>query len=798
MEINEMKTVSYVVSKNLFLVSQSKPADAVLALPKETPTNHILICDVSGSMWGEIDKVRDHIKTKLPKLMKDGDTLSVFAFSGRGQVYRILTAEPISTLKDLSDVYSALDRWLRCIGLTGFLEPIQAIEKLVAEVSKKNKNPFSVFFMTDGYDNQSSRADILKAVEKTAPLLSAATVVSYGHYSDLPFLTQIAEKWGGNLIVSDAFSKFSPALEAAIQKKVVGGKRVEVKVEGDALNGFVFATEGSDLITYGIEEGKVGISEAVETVWYLSPKQVGENGGNLDALAESAAKGKTSKDAEGPLAAAYAAISLFAVRMKPNVVLDLLKATGDVSFIDAFSTLFGKAKYAAFQEETKKAAFDKKARFSTGRDPKKVPREDAFTALQFLQLLQKDEDNRVLLSHEAFKYNRIGRSTVDANTRLTDEEIEELKVLTEAQGKEKDVNKIKEIATKIAALTNKPEPLKFIEDEAGKKEGYPVNKLVFNQDRPNVSIQVTKYGIVDLTGRVPEAFKGNKLGKIPDTFRSFIIRSLTMVKDAMPNATVLPCRLTPATMKALDEAIRDGRLPAHIISHEGGVTFVKLAELPVTNRNETKEVSAEEMFRTQWDLLKWQAAQKVWNSYKTEHFPGKKSEGFEALYGKEGSTWLAEVGITERSGFGPKVRQADPTDVYVAKCLEIKTAGYSTIPSLNEFKKQADKGKYNGPGTLMKPAVKEMADFLASDPYKSADEATQKEILEKFVTGKAEEATGHCRDLLYKLAQMKMSIIVSQTWFKEFSSLDQNSMKLKLDGNEIEFTAVLSEYEEKI
>ncbi len=793
-------TTSFEVSKSLYLVVQPKPGD-VKPAPKETPTNHLMIVDVSGSMWGEVDRIRDHLKAKLPKMMKKNDTFSLIAFSGRGQVYRILTGEAIASLPDLSKVNETIDRWLRCVGATGFKEPIEEITKVVADIAKINQNPLSVFFLTDGYDNAWPRQEVLKAVEKTASLVSAATVVSYGHYADLPFLTQIAEKWGGNLIVSDNFTKFTPALEASLQKVVLGGKRVELKIEGDAVGGFAYALDGTDLVTFSIEDGKVSVPESVTEIAYLAPKSVGKAPQSLGDIAAKMSPnhdGSLVKGADKALSLAYGAVSLFAVRMMPDVVLDLLKATGDVTYIESFSTLFGKQKYAEFQEATKDAAINTSKRWEKGYDPKKVPREDAFTVLDFLEVIQKDDENKVLLSDPRFAYKRIGRETVDANTRLTKEESEELKLLTDELSKEKDLAKIKEINVKVAALTNKPEPLKFVESQEGKDEGYSVNKVVFNEDRPNISISVSKKGTVDLSSRLPEEFKGNTLGKIPEVFPTNIFRTYTIVQDALNNVPVLPTRLSAATKKELAEVVKSGRLPAEAITEDGDVTLVKFSMMPLTNRQKTQKISARKLFETQWELTKAQAAQKVYNSYLKEAFPGKTSESYKALYGDAGSAWLAEQGITDYSGFGPKRVVTPPTDEYMAKYLEVKIKNYSTIPSLNDYRKQVAKGKLNGPAELMKPVVEAVEAFKTSKAYMAADEAGQAAMFEAYLKKSAKDTTEKVRGFLFEVAQIKMNIIVSQTWFTEFKSLEENSLDLTLDGTKLNFTAALSEKPERI
>ena len=170
------KTTSSKVSNSLFLVRQPIKAASSKEVVVEA-VNHVAIIDCSGSMYAELPRIREQLKKRIPKLLKEQDTLSVIWFSGRGQCGVLLEAEPIATLTDLQAVNGAIDRWLKTVGLTGFKEPIELVSKLVATVAKKNSNPFAMFFMSDGCDNQWSRQEILKAVELVSGKLASASFV---------------------------------------------------------------------------------------------------------------------------------------------------------------------------------------------------------------------------------------------------------------------------------------------------------------------------------------------------------------------------------------------------------------------------------------------------------------------------------------------------------------------------------------------------------------------------------------------------------------------------------------------
>ena len=781
---------SYKISDNLFL-TQTEVQKSVPPVRVAIPTHHIVVLDCSGSMYSELPKIREQLKRRLPKLLHEKDVISIVWFSGKGEFGTLLEAESVATLADLKDINTAIDRWVKPIGLTGFKEPLEEVWKLINRVNKGYAA--SLCFMSDGHDNCSQRADILKAVEKAAGGLASATFVEYGYYADRPLLTAMAEKAGGQLIFAEDFDKYAPTFEAVMQRKVSGAPRIEVKIPGDTVGGFAFSMGEGELTTYAIEGGTVHVPEDTASIWYLSPTSVGNTRGSVNSYAQEAQD--PNKDSSGQVAlnAAYAAVSLFSVRMQPNVVYPLLKAIGDVKLIEAFGGCFGKQKYSEFMEAAKNAAFGT-GRFEKGYDPNKVPKDDAFTVLDLLRLLSSDDENKLLLDHSEFKYSRIGRGRVDASEVLTNEDQAEIQKLTTEMTKTKDPTKVKELTDKIASITASKGPgLKFSAKDA-KDTGYSISNLTFNEERPNCSVLVRKEGSVDISNRIASAPTGTK--SIPTNFETFIFRNYAIIRDGLVNVEKLPAKVTSETYRKLAaEGIQDaqGRTPADTDTSVEMV--IDLKALPVINRKMVQAVSAKILFEKEYDLCKARAAQKVYNTYKKEHFP-RKSEGFEIQYGKDVATWLKEQGFTDYSGFSPKSVQAESTDFYMGKELHVGLKGLSSLPSLKEVKEKMAKGKVNPAGALMVPYVEEVEGFLASDIYKKA--ADQAKIFEAWLDGQQKAATKKVRGLLFDLAQIKFSIVVGQVWFSEFKSLDENTLKIKVDDNEIEGKVEMKEVQVRI
>lgn len=786
-------STSYKISDSLYLVRQPVSKTAKKAEPVAPPTNHVLAIDCSGSMYSDLPKVREHIKKKLPKLMKEDDTLSIIWFSGRNECDVLLEDEPLATLSDLKQVYTSLDRWLKTVGLTGFKQPLEKALEVVERLKAKHPKSVNSFsFMSDGQDNCWPRADVLKAMSKAAGGFDSVTIVEYGYYGGRDLLAQMASVAGGSLIFSEDFDRYAPQIEALIQKKVSGAKRIEVPVKGDVVGGFAYALSEGDLITYEASGETVAVPEDLTEVVYLAPKSVGTVAGEIVQLS------KTGTDPI--LGYVYAAVSLFAVRMKPDVVFPLLKSLGDVKYIEDFSNCFGKQKYSEVMDATKEAAFGKN-RFLKGWDPTKVPREDAFTVLEALNLLQHDEESRVLMEHPDYKYSKIGRARLDVDEVLTPDELAEKERLTTAMTSEKDPKKLKEISTQLAALlASKKDALKLVYDPA--PNGYPVSTLTFNEDRPNVSILVRRPATVDISARIPDEFKG----KLPEKFPVTAHRNYTLVKDGLVHLDKLPLKLSVGSRQVIKDVIAEGRAPAEAFQGlEGdGPVIIDLRSLPVINRKQVKSVSAKSFFTTQYNLSKAQAAQKVYNGYLKDKLPAKVSASFTAQYGAEAATWLKEQGITDNGFQPPKTTIAAAKDKYMGKELHVSLKGLSSLPSIKEAKEKMAKAAGDKTGKtkltasvgLMKASVEEVEAFLASDAYTKA--ADKDAYLKAWLEPKARNATQSVRGHIFSIATTTFCTVVGQAWFSEFKSIDENALEITVDGEKIACKAEMKEVEYEI
>lgn len=774
-----MSITSYQIAPSLHLVKQ----EISYVQPKAVhiSVNHIVVLDCSGSMSMDLPKIASQLKAKLPKLINEGDTLTLIWFSGRGEFGVVIEGEEIATLKDLSAVNKLIDRWLRPVGMTGFKQPIEEVSKVIARIGKTNSNPFSLFFMSDGCDNQWSRAEILKALTAISNgQLVSSTFVEYGYYADRALLADMAAKMGGAHIHADAFAKYEPVFDVAMKRKIdtIDRVRLSVNESQPVIGDFAFTLSDCEIIAYETHDGTVTVPMSVSAVYYFvasAPRNASAShmGGTGRLLSSS------SGNAE-EYSAAYAAMSLFAVRMKSDIVYSILRKLGDVAFIDQFSLCFGKQKYSKFMDDAKAATFDASKRMTKGYDANKVPNDDAFTIFDLLKVLE-EQNARILLDHPDFIYGKISRSRLNADDHLSAAEQEKLMSVQVRMQSERSAAKLKEYQAEIdSILASKGEALKFVADPS--PDGYAISSLTYNESRPNISMLVKKTGYVDLSARASQ-FPGHG---ISDThkFKTFIFRNYAIVADGLVHIEKLPVKISHPVHVVLTLA------GVKMTPDEDGNYVIDLAALPIINRRMVQNVSAASAIVNAYDLLKAQATAKVVKDYRSVLFPTAKLQGWKDRYGEETTLWLQKQGLTEYSGFNPKMVQAESTDVIVGKELDIKLKGYSTLPTVSKVRDALKSGaKMNGPTAMMAEVVTATEAWLATNP---------KKLHEAWLTGREKALVAETRALMYQNSRMVFSIIVGQTWFTEFATLDDNTFKTVIGNMTIEGVCELREVEIKI
>lgn len=701
------------------LAIQHLPVAVAATVP--APVNHIIVIDISGSMAYDLGELRIQLKNKLASLVQEKDTVTIIWFSGRGQFGVVVEALEIRSVTDLSDLHQAIDRFLKPIGLTGFLEPLKEVENVIRRVSaKRPESNSSLFFMTDGYDNQWRDSEILDVCKSLESKLANAVIVEYGWCCNRPLLTKMAETLGGKLIFSADLQSYRVTFEDEISGGV-GAKKVPVTLEQPVQGGFAFALVGDKVYTFAPDASNVVlVPEGLEAVAYFTSVP----GVPFD----------TSLHQDGHL---WAGLVPLAQRLDTDGVLAVLGALGDVALVETFSSCFSKEDYVRFQDEVAAAADNPDLRYAKGYDAHAVPKEDAYTVLELLSDLSSSEENLFYPYHEAFAYERIGAAQETT---------------------------VKEVRFNIA----------------DKAKGYPINGVVWNEDRPNVSVRVRVEGNVSLPADRPAV--------LPEAVDSFIYRNYTIVRDGIVHTRKLPVSLNADTFAKLQA---NGLLAGE--AYEAGKVYVlEFAKTPVINRRMVKGVTAKDTFDKVLQLAVLKGTQKVFNDYRDRVTP-KTSKKFLALYGEEATAYLATLGVTDYNGFNPASTTVKSGDYYMAKELKIAAKGLSSLPKVADVENAIKAGKsLKVSEFVMSGAVAKVSAFLDSPFYKDA--AAPDQLLATWLETESKACVQRTRELMQELAQCKFAVVVGHTWFSDFTGLDQNSLDVELPGyGKVAVTATLKD-----
>jgi hypothetical protein len=742
--------------ENYYLVSQEVNSNVTVEVAKKT--NHILVVDVSGSMSYELPLIRTQLKNKLSNLMKDGDTISIVWFSGSRDAGILKEEVEVKSLKTLSDLNDAIDKWLRPVGLTAFLKPLQLVKELVDRIKKNRPDSvFSMIFLTDGYNNDCPWNEVTKALKDLENDVVSSTFVEYGYYADSRRLTEMASILGGEKISTSSFDDYEPVFDNKISSTIRGGKKTLVEITDSYLYDFVFSVgDDGSVLLYNITDKKVMVGGDVKEIYFFNSKQVGE-----------------PLNYDKPL---YAAIYVLSDKLLNDDAERIFYALGDNYYYKMLANAYGKQKLMAFKASIKDCISDVSKRFPEGGKAtiQKVD-DNAYCLMNLINDLGNIEGCLFYPNHPDFKYNRIGRKKVAKGSDLSDAD---KKLLAEAKNVD-EANKI------LAELAEKNVDLKF--ETTDKEAGYRVTDLVWNEERANLSLRIRIDGNVKLP---TNKFKIEEVA-------TYKYNTFTLVKDGIVNVDKLPVSYSHKLNDILTEkGVVFDDLEAS--NNSPRMIIINLSSIPIVNKGMIKGISAVELATQEWNLVKLQAEKKVYDYFRKIVSP-KTSKSFVEMLGQEAADWLKEIGITEFNGFAPKVTSAEATDFYMSVVLATKIKGYSSLPKVEDvINKIKDNKPFKPTEALMSQAIINYTNQTQSELFKSLDVDSQNKVLGEYLVKKTAELNVAKKAVLQKIANIKFSLILSKKWFNEFKTFEENKLSLKLDGVDLDFTFDLSEAEEKI
>ncbi len=756
------------IDENFYLIENTinnTNENDIKPTPKLIPVNFIVNIDVSGSMSWDLSKIRLQLKNKLPNLVKEGDTITLIWFSGNNQAGILKEEVEIKSVTNLQDLNNAIDRFLQPVGLTAFAKPLQLTKEAIERIRKNRPTSiFSLLFLTDGGNNDCSWSEVVKSLKSLESDLASSTFIEYGLYADSKRLTEMAEAIGGEKLLANGFDEYEPIFESKITKTLSASKKVTVDVDSSKYEFAFTINDLNEILVFGINNNQILINDNIDKIYYFSTKKLSN-----DELVFNDVNNKSLAKI------IYTSIYVLSDRTLNTDVEVMFNVLGDVYAFNMFNNSFGKQKLNAFKSFIKECTTDEDKRFIEGKKDKLVLDENTYCFLNLIDDLSKGENNLFYPDHDDFNYKRIGTKKVQSSTKLN----EELK------NKIADIDNINELVELVDSIKeNSVGELKFEYSEPGK--GYPLSDLVWNESRANLSVRVRYNGYVNLPAN---QFNIDKI----DTF---IYRTYTIVKDGILNVSKLPVSIDEETYNKLSV---NNLIPEKAqLNKETTIYTIDFSSLPIINRSMVKNISAKALAESEWELLKLQASKKVYDSYEKTLYP-KTSDGFVDKYGVEAEAWLKAIGITEGSGFAPKLTSAESTDFYMAVLLDTKIAGYSTLPKVSDVESKLNQDKDLKPAELlMSYAVIDYNTQIRSDLYTSQSEEVQKTILKSWLSKCKKQFVDQKRQAMINIAKIKFSLILSKGWFTEFKSFEENTLDVEVDGKTVKFQFDLKEKEEKI
>ena len=733
------------ISENLSLAAVKVKHSELEQKKVSTGTNFYYVVDVSGSMSSELPKLRLQLKNQLSLLLKPEDRISIVWFSCDNKAGILQESVQVTDLMQLENLKKAIDKYLVPQGCTAFRKPLAILKEIIERANSANPN--CLIFLTDGYNNDCKMSDVMANLKMLETHITSTTFVEYGYYADSKTLSAMAETIGGEKISADSFEMFEPHFAKKLSTPLLSTKKTEVTLPSPSAFEFAFAvTEAKDINVFDANKSLL-VSSDIDTVYYFTNELVNEPV-NDDAL--------------------YAAVHILADKLKMNECESVLAKLGDIRLFNQYSGSFGKQKLIQFKNDVKECVSDDSKRFINGKANDIQIDNNAFCLIDCIDMLQQC-DAKFYPFDGNLKYNKITRAK-NYSKAITDEQKELLAKVNTPEELIKLTEKIKE--------ENKALEFKI----ADTKKGYSINDLVFNETRANLSIRMTADGTIDLPKNKFEISTIN-------TFRWF---TFNVVKDGIVNFDILPI-----------STHKDFVFPLSAIEYvteyfpdtdsDDKFYLIDIKKMPVINRKMFKELSAVELLKKSYQLEKLKAANKVFKP--AEEYKANKSIGIAEKYGVDVAEYLKELGITD-SGFSPKGTQADSTDSYVAVDLDVKIAGLSSLPKVEDTVKKINEGKNLTAGDmLLKPYIEERDSmYKLMESVKDYDD----KAVSSFIVAKSKSIASEKSKLMAEIAQSKFALILSRSWFKEFKSIDENTLEIDIDGQKVKAKFELSEKVEKI
>jgi hypothetical protein len=250
--------------------------------------------------------------------------------------------------------------------------------------------------MSDGGENQSSKAAIMKVCEVLSDYVDSATFVEYGYYADHNMIMDMAETVGAEVVQAENFQSYTDSLDKALQGRSSGKRIVVENIEADFVVG---SQQDGFIIMKPDASGKVAFPSNV-----IAYSVIEGSGDNVEITSN--------------IDAAYM-VSALIQRGDTQTAMSVAAAIGDVDIYKTVENAFSKQDYAVAVEKANSYGSGKMALYSTApKQANLMPDPNAYNVLTLLMDLASEPGNYLEVTHPEFQYSAIGGkrdSVPDAN-----------------------------------------------------------------------------------------------------------------------------------------------------------------------------------------------------------------------------------------------------------------------------------------------------------------------------------------------------------------------------------------------
>lgn len=692
-------------------------------------SNYIYIGDNSGSMWGEIDKLRETLKRECRKL-KIGDTLTLAHFSDYNNYKYFVKSLLITANFDFGKIDVLIDKYLKADGLTCYTQVLKEAKEVIDDIRTiSSSDNFSLCFLSDGFPNDHSPMnEILSAIENIRGSVNQSYIIGYGRYYNKPVLSQMAETLGSTLIHNDDEKSFNTTFSNFISQKPEGKNW---KIQLNSKNPHFFVNLQGDVVRISgngdneafIPQTKLGI-----IVWEISNSGVGNSYNNED------------------LKYLYAAALVLSQSVRTWDAMNVLSIIGDKFLLEKMNSAFTTAQYG-FVETLIASAVKGDNRFIAGQHVNCLPDPNAFSFIDLLDILSEDENIQFYPNDPDFKYRRRGKAT---------EQTENLREFTE-----------------------------------NKNDGYDILNITLHKTRPNVSFLIKKEGKVQLDPADSPGYKEREklnvqlrkdgMQTIPNQFPTHVFRNYNIITDGDYNMEILPVSISESTYTELKAA---GVIGAKEKYGKNKIFKLHLKDLPIVSRKWGKDsYTSTEFAEKMLDIQQRKVEQAVYNYAIKELKPYvEKTNEFASAYGTKGMQFLAERDVTP-NGYSPKVATVEPKDFYLSKEFAISIKSFSKISVPDYLAKKEKIDNWDGKGrepkfTVVESLIKNYHDaILVTLSLRQTSTEQKLELLESQRNAKRKEL----REIEKELNTDKLIFLMTNSDFSDVE--ERGSIEVPLNEN---------------